>query len=54
LETPGEARALVEAAGFEIETEELYATQGRTIERAIKNKVSVSVGLVARPVAGAR
>ncbi|PZO91806.1 MAG: class I SAM-dependent methyltransferase [Sphingomonas sanxanigenens] len=53
LSTPEEARALVEEAGFAVDTIELYATQGRPVEKAVKNKVSVSVGMIARPVAGA-
>lgn len=53
LSTPDEARALVEQAGFEVEQIELYATQGRPVEKAVKNKVSVSVGMIARPAAGA-
>lgn len=53
LSTPEEARALVEQAGFAVDAVELYATQGRPVEKAVKNKVSVSVGMIARPVAGA-
>lgn len=53
ISTPEEARALVEEAGFAVDTIELYATQGRPVEKAVKNKVSVSVGMIARPVAGA-
>ncbi|WP_169746354.1 class I SAM-dependent methyltransferase [Sphingomonas changbaiensis] len=46
--TPDEVSALVEAAGLTIEASELYATQARPIEKAIKNRISVSVGLTAR------
>ena len=53
LSTPEEARALVENAGFAVEHIELYATQGRLVEKAVKNKVSVSVGMIARPAAAA-
>ena len=53
LSTPEEARALVENAGFAVEHIELYATQGRPVEKAVKNKVSVSVGMIARPAAAA-
>lgn len=46
--TPAEIHALVEAAGLAIEEEELFATQGRSIDKALANKVSVSAGLVLR------
>ncbi len=49
LSTPDEARVLVEGAGFMVEHTELYATQGRPIEKSIANRVSVSVGMIARP-----
>lgn len=49
LETPEQARALVEDAGFAVDEIELYATQGRPVAKALANKVSVSVGIVARP-----
>jgi hypothetical protein len=28
---------------------ELYATQGRVVERALANRISVSAGVIARP-----
>jgi SAM-dependent methyltransferase len=46
---PDEVVSLVEAAGFRVEAKELYATQARPIEKALKNKISISVGLLARP-----
>ena len=42
-------RALVETAGFAVLHEELHATQGTPIERALANRISVSVGLIAKP-----
>jgi 2-polyprenyl-3-methyl-5-hydroxy-6-metoxy-1,4-benzoquinol methylase len=50
ISTPEEARALVEDAGFRVETQELFATQGAKLERALANKVSVSAGMIAAPV----
>ncbi len=50
LSHPDEARALVEDAGFRVSGLELYATQGTAIDRAIRNKVSVSAGIIAVPV----
>ena len=44
---PGEVQALVEQAGFKIKSMELFATQGRSVERALKDKISVSSGLIA-------
>lgn len=46
---PDEVVAIVEEAGFRVEARELYATQGRPIDKALKNRISVSVGLIARP-----
>lgn len=48
--TPAEVVSLVENSGFRVERQELYATQGRPIEKALRSKISISVGLVARPV----
>lgn len=48
LSTIEEARNLVEEAGFVVEQEEAYATQGRVVAKAIAQKVSVSVGLCVR------
>ena len=50
ISTPEEARALVEDAGFRVETQELFATQGAKLERALTNRVSVSAGMIAVPV----
>jgi SAM-dependent methyltransferase len=47
---PDEVVGLVEANGFKVDTQELYATQARPVEKALKNKISISVGLLARPV----
>ena len=48
LSTPEDVRALVEGAGLSIETMSLFATQGRPIESALRNRVSVSAGVIAR------
>ena len=47
--TPSEVVALVEACGFRVEDVEMYATQGRPIEKALAQRISVSVAFVARP-----
>lgn len=47
--TPDDVHALVQDAGLTIEREELFATQGRPIAKALANRVSVSAGIVARP-----
>jgi 2-polyprenyl-3-methyl-5-hydroxy-6-metoxy-1,4-benzoquinol methylase len=44
---PDEVQQLVEAAGFKIKSLELFATQGRPLERALRDKISVSAGLIA-------
>lgn len=49
LESPEAARALVTGAGFEILAEGFFATQGAALERALRNRVSVSACLLARP-----
>jgi FkbH-like protein len=40
---------LVEGSGLSMDGIELYATQGRPIETALANKISVSAGVIARP-----
>ncbi len=47
--SPGEVVALVEGAGLRVERMETYATQGRPVETALAQKISVSAGVVARP-----
>ena len=47
--TPQEVSELVEAAGFVVDQVELFATQGRPIEIALRQRISVSAGVVARP-----
>ena len=49
LSTPDEARALVEGAGFKVDQLELFATQAKSIERALANRISVSAGIIAVP-----
>jgi 2-polyprenyl-3-methyl-5-hydroxy-6-metoxy-1,4-benzoquinol methylase len=47
--TPDELTAMVEAAGFRVTACEMFATQGRKIESAIANRISVSTGIIAVP-----
>lgn len=47
--SPEDVTALIENAGFRVETMELYATQGRAIEKALANRISVSAGVIALP-----
>ena len=49
METPEAARRLLTDNGFEIVEEAMFATQGTKLERALKNKVSVSVNMFGRP-----
>jgi 2-polyprenyl-3-methyl-5-hydroxy-6-metoxy-1,4-benzoquinol methylase len=48
LEHPAAGIALIEAAGFEIVSKELYATQGKAIEKAISDRISISMGVVGK------
>lgn len=47
---PRDVQALVEQAGLRIDSLELFATQGKKIESALANRISVSAGVIARPV----
>lgn len=47
--TPEELTAIVEAAGLRIIACEMFATQGRRIEAALANRISVSAGIIAVP-----
>ena len=49
FETPDDVKALVEGAGLKIDEMSLFATQGRAIESALANRISVSAGVVGRP-----
>jgi 2-polyprenyl-3-methyl-5-hydroxy-6-metoxy-1,4-benzoquinol methylase len=49
FETPDDVRALVVSAGFRVEQLSLFATQGREIQSALNNRISVSAGVIARP-----
>ena len=49
LTSPEQAVELAENAGFKVEGLELFATQGRKIESALANKVSVSAGMILAP-----
>jgi len=48
LSSPDEVTALVEGVGLKVETMELYATQAKKLESALRNRITVSAGLVAR------
>jgi 2-polyprenyl-3-methyl-5-hydroxy-6-metoxy-1,4-benzoquinol methylase len=48
--SPEEVVALIEEAGLRVERTEVYATQGRPVETALAQKISVSAGVIARPV----
>ncbi len=50
MRTPDEARALLSRTGFQIVAEDFFATQGSALERALRNKISVSACMFARPV----
>ncbi|MFZ4746167.1 MAG: class I SAM-dependent methyltransferase [Sphingomonas sp.] len=47
--TPEELTDMIAAAGFRVETTEMFATQGRKLESAIANRISVSTGVIAVP-----
>lgn len=47
FETPDDVLALVEGAGLKVEQLSLFATQGREIESALRNRISVSAGVIA-------
>lgn len=49
FETPDEVRVLVERAGLRVDSMSLFATQGRSIDSALSNRISVSAGVVGRP-----
>ena len=47
--SPEDVKALIEDAGLHVQSMELYATQGRAIDRALANRISVSAGVIAQP-----
>lgn len=49
METPEDAQRLLTDNGFKIVDCAMFATQGTKLERAVKNRVSVSVNMFARP-----
>lgn len=49
LSSPQDVVELIEKAGFNVERMELHATQGRPVDRALHNRISVSAGVIARP-----
>lgn len=49
LRSPEEVTALVQAAGFSIDSMELYATQGRDLKKAFAAQMTVVAGVIARP-----
>lgn len=48
LASPDEVTALVEGAGFAVESMELYATQAKRLEFALANRITVSAGVIAK------
>jgi len=50
MQTPDDARALLTDTGFEIVREGFFATQGTALDRALRNRISVSACMLARPV----
>ena len=49
METEDDARALLTDTGFAVAAEAFFATQGTALERALRNRVSVSACFFARP-----
>jgi 2-polyprenyl-3-methyl-5-hydroxy-6-metoxy-1,4-benzoquinol methylase len=49
MQTPDEARALLTETGFEIVAEGFFATQGTEMTKALRNRVSISACMFARP-----
>jgi 2-polyprenyl-3-methyl-5-hydroxy-6-metoxy-1,4-benzoquinol methylase len=47
--SPDEVVAVIEDSGLRVERMELYATQGRPVESALAQRISVSAGVIARP-----
>jgi 2-polyprenyl-3-methyl-5-hydroxy-6-metoxy-1,4-benzoquinol methylase len=50
LEHPAAGFALIETAGFGIVSKELYATQGKAIEKALRDRISISMGIVGKKI----
>lgn len=50
MREPDDARALLKDTGFEILKDGFFATQGTALDRALRNKISVSACMIARPV----
>jgi 2-polyprenyl-3-methyl-5-hydroxy-6-metoxy-1,4-benzoquinol methylase len=50
MQTPDDARQLLTETGFAIVEERFFATQGTALDRALRNRVSVSACLFARPL----
>lgn len=49
MQSPDDARALMTGAGFALVSEAFFTTQAAPLERALRNKVSVSACMFARP-----
>lgn len=47
--SPDDVVAVIEESGLRVERIELYATQGRPVETALAQRISVSAGVIARP-----
>lgn len=52
MESPEDARALLTGSGLEIVSEAAFATQDRPLEKALRQRVSVSVCMIGRPTGG--
>jgi 2-polyprenyl-3-methyl-5-hydroxy-6-metoxy-1,4-benzoquinol methylase len=49
METPDDARALLTESGFEIVVDGFFATQGVPLDRALRNRISISACMIGRP-----
>lgn len=49
MQTPDDARALLTQTGFTIAAEQFFGTQGAALDKALRNRVSVSACMFARP-----
>ena len=47
---PDEVKALLADAGLRVESMEMYATQAKRLEFALSNRITVSAGVIARPI----
>jgi 2-polyprenyl-3-methyl-5-hydroxy-6-metoxy-1,4-benzoquinol methylase len=52
MESLDDARALLTDTGFDIVAEDAFATQNHPLDKALRNRISVSVCMLARPTGG--